>query len=859
METQRSRNSRSFDDAPLESRAPPSRASFDEDDGGGLRSKPHSWDNSELGSPSAANDDASVNSETFPAADPSDARPGHSSLGNLPIDTNVPAGALGAALNDPHIDDNTPAAEALRANAEVSVRKINKLARSIHVQSVRKIVKKATFRAKSGNVRGKPPRVPPTHPDGINTSSTNNNNNMFVVPEDPEEELIDDISDDSSSFGSNDPEAQANTQVVEIQGSTHEFIIENEELKAKTKKSSKKVLDDVEREVAAGANEAANKILQANDPHDLLQSQQTKRRKKKGKNKDARKSYVKGKVIDGQHELYALSIAVMLGVRTSIGNTNALMSGPEGHRWLNAADFRSTQKYEFRPSGGDITPPHQLGHTFKFKDYSPVAFAYLRRMFGINEFDFILSVCGDANFIEFISNAKSGQFFFYSRDGKYMVKTMTNAESKFLRKILPDYFRHCSRNPNTFMTKFLGMYRVKLYHLRRNVKFVIMNSVYYTDKFLQLFYDLKGSVTGRNARPNEDVKKDNDLRRGLPDSAIAMRPETRERVRQQLQNDVEFMSSMHIMDYSMLVGIHHVPPKQGADKAIGRSGFNFSAGREGSLRLRDLVNSKRNVKSSRDERDMQHPPSPSDHDLMGSKDENSIIGNGSRHSESSSKLLFGEFDEDDDNSYLEGSEAYNRSKAAAGERRLLRTDSLQRKKEQTTEKLFWPYHRFWDINGSRRMTPYQCKKCGKPVPCSCTEMPDDPLRLFDIRDFEPPLSDRKDKGIEMDTTGFSMPMQFKAPNGAPHVYEGKIFYMGIIDVLQQYNVRKRLEANYRRFQGSGWRDASCVHPKVYADRFLEFFDQYSQRDPDMTNLHPEENVIMFTKRDASYSNSSYTA
>ena len=55
-------------------------------------------------------------------------------------------------------------------------------------------------------------------------------------------------------------------------------------------------------------------------------------------------------------------------------------------------------------------------------------------MFGVNEFDFLLSVCGNANFIEFISNAKSGQFFFYSSDGKYMIKTMTNSESKFLRR-----------------------------------------------------------------------------------------------------------------------------------------------------------------------------------------------------------------------------------------------------------------------------------------------------------------------------------------------------------------------------------------------------------------------------------------
>ena len=155
------------------------------------------------------------------------------------------------------------------------------------------------------------------------------------------------------------------------------------------------------------------------------------RRRKKGEEKKP-KSYVKGKVINGEHELYTLSIAVMIGVRTSISKTNAILnSGPK--RWVLPQDFRAMEKYEFRPKGG-TTPPHRLAHTFKFKDYAPIPFAYLRRMFGVNEFDFLLSVCGNANFIEFISNAKSGQFFFYSNDGKYMIKTMTNAESRFLRR-----------------------------------------------------------------------------------------------------------------------------------------------------------------------------------------------------------------------------------------------------------------------------------------------------------------------------------------------------------------------------------------------------------------------------------------
>ena len=60
--------------------------------------------------------------------------------------------------------------------------------------------------------------------------------------------------------------------------------------------------------------------------------------------------------------------------------------------------------------------------------------AHVQRLFGINEYSFLSFVCGNANLIEFISNAKLDQFFFLSADGKYMIKTMTNAESKFLRR-----------------------------------------------------------------------------------------------------------------------------------------------------------------------------------------------------------------------------------------------------------------------------------------------------------------------------------------------------------------------------------------------------------------------------------------
>lgn len=64
------------------------------------------------------------------------------------------------------------------------------------------------------------------------------------------------------------------------------------------------------------------------------------------------------------------------------------------------------------------TPPHHLSHDFKFKDYAPKIFHRIRQLFGIDSASYMLSVSGNYNYLEFMANSKSGQFFFYSHDGR---------------------------------------------------------------------------------------------------------------------------------------------------------------------------------------------------------------------------------------------------------------------------------------------------------------------------------------------------------------------------------------------------------------------------------------------------------
>lgn len=265
----------------------------------------------------------------------------------------------------------------------------------------------------------------------------------------------------------------------------------------------------------------------------------------------------KGKVIDGVHELYTLTAGMMLGIRCSVSRAN-----PNGLQSLKLGDFNYVEKISFPPDGNSHgpfrTPPHSLAHTFKFKTYAPSVFSRIREFFGVDSINYMLSVCGNYNYLEFISNSKSGQFFFYSHDGRYMIKTQTNEENKFMKRILPHYYRYVTEHPHTFLVRIYGMHRVKMYHLNRKVHFVIMGSVFDTPAQINKIYDLKGSLVGRNATAHEresgGVLKDNDL---IQDHVKLQLGSKKESFLQQIEKDATFLSELNIMDYSLLVGIHH--------------------------------------------------------------------------------------------------------------------------------------------------------------------------------------------------------------------------------------------------------------------------------------------------------------
>lgn len=157
------------------------------------------------------------------------------------------------------------------------------------------------------------------------------------------------------------------------------------------------------------------------------------------------------------------------------------------------------------------------------------------------------------------SPGKSGSFFYFSRDYKYIIKTIHHAEHKFLRKILKDYYHHVENNPNTLLSQFYGLHRVKIPYGRK-IHFVVMNNLFPPHRDIHQTFDLKGSTVGRDFReedleenPRATLKDLNWLRRNLH---LEFGPEKKRMFIEQMERDVVLLQKLKIMDYSMLVGIH---------------------------------------------------------------------------------------------------------------------------------------------------------------------------------------------------------------------------------------------------------------------------------------------------------------
>uniref|UniRef100_UPI00358F057A phosphatidylinositol 5-phosphate 4-kinase type-2 alpha-like isoform X2 n=1 Tax=Myxine glutinosa TaxID=7769 RepID=UPI00358F057A len=219
---------------------------------------------------------------------------------------------------------------------------------------------------------------------------------------------------------------------------------------------------------------------------------------------------------------------------------------------------------------------------FKLKEYCPLVFRNLRERFCIDDSDYQHSMTKhpalelDKALMGTISGwqrsvvhsapvtndgqGRSGARFLTTYDQRFVIKTIVSEDVAEMHSILTKYHQYVVEcHGNTLLPQFLGMYRLTVDGVETYM--VVTHNVFSRRLPVHQKYDLKGSTVDRMASDKEKTKelptlKDNDF---LNDGRkIAIGDVSKKLFLDKLARDVEFLTNLKIMDYSLLVGIHDV-------------------------------------------------------------------------------------------------------------------------------------------------------------------------------------------------------------------------------------------------------------------------------------------------------------
>ncbi|KAL9652835.1 hypothetical protein ABK040_010867 [Willaertia magna] len=187
------------------------------------------------------------------------------------------------------------------------------------------------------------------------------------------------------------------------------------------------------------------------------------------------------------------------------------------------------------------------------------------------------------------SEGKSGSFFLFTYDSQFMIKTITNDELKLLLENIKLFYKHYTTFKDTFIMKIFGIYELKMTESFK-IKFIVINNALninnlkkenishqFENTSILCKFDLKGSWINRS---NLKVKKHHQYLNTLSKQTITFQDEgypinsllldydfhrKRKLVLEdnniylqlinQINIDSNFLKSLNIMDYSLLIGI----------------------------------------------------------------------------------------------------------------------------------------------------------------------------------------------------------------------------------------------------------------------------------------------------------------
>lgn len=73
-------------------------------------------------------------------------------------------------------------------------------------------------------------------------------------------------------------------------------------------------------------------------------------------------------------------------------------------------------------------------------------------------------------------SGRSGNFFFYTFDRKFVIKTLTNEDKASLMSCLEDYLKYLRSNKNSLLSRYYGVFEV-VTRVFKPIYIVLMNNI----------------------------------------------------------------------------------------------------------------------------------------------------------------------------------------------------------------------------------------------------------------------------------------------------------------------------------------------------------------------------------------------
>ena len=159
---------------------------------------------------------------------------------------------------------------------------------------------------------------------------------------------------------------------------------------------------------------------------------------------------------------------------------------------------------------------------------------------------------------------KSGAFMFFTKDQRFLLKTMTKEDFNAWMKMFKSYFQHVNCFKESLLARVYGVYSIQMDDKEPVYLLMMGNTKPCESIYIKKMFDLKGSMvkreTFKNLGKNTNALKDLNLLHLTTDEIfIRMYPEDINQILDIMAYDISLVSQFNLMDYSLLFTVAYNP------------------------------------------------------------------------------------------------------------------------------------------------------------------------------------------------------------------------------------------------------------------------------------------------------------